>query len=64
MIGKRRACRVCSCWFCRLKGGFALVSTPRLKVLNLEKARVMWKLLRGGKLVLNLYSKLVLRLPG
>ncbi|NXW05380.1 BPIB4 protein, partial [Fregetta grallaria] len=35
-----------------------------LKVLNLESGRVSWKVLRGGELVLNLYSKLVLRLPG
>ncbi|RMB95718.1 hypothetical protein DUI87_27831 [Hirundo rustica rustica] len=45
-------------------GGFALVSTLRLKVLNLENARVSWKVLRGSELVLNLYSKLVLRFPG
>ncbi|NWW95466.1 BPIB4 protein, partial [Rhynochetos jubatus] len=35
-----------------------------LKALNLENIRVSWKVLRGGELVLNLYSKLVLRLPG
>ncbi|KAM3663974.1 BPI fold-containing family B member 4-like [Ammospiza nelsoni] len=35
-----------------------------LKVLNLENARVSWKVLRGTELVLNLYSKLVLRFPG
>ncbi|KAM6243348.1 uncharacterized protein M6G45_011558 [Spheniscus humboldti] len=35
-----------------------------LKVLNLENIRVSWKVLRGGELVLNLYSRLVLRLPG
>ncbi|XP_074409802.1 uncharacterized protein LOC102067329 [Zonotrichia albicollis] len=35
-----------------------------LKVLNLESARVSWKVLRGTELVLNLYSKLVLRFPG
>ncbi|NXW62124.1 BPIB4 protein, partial [Eurystomus gularis] len=35
-----------------------------LKVLNLENVRVSWKVLRGSELVLNLYSKLVLRLPG
>ncbi|XP_061864829.1 BPI fold-containing family B member 4-like isoform X2 [Colius striatus] len=38
--------------------------TPRLKALNLENARVSWKILPGGELVLNLYSRLVLRLPG
>ena len=40
------------------------MSTPRLKVLNLENVRVSWQVLRGSELVLNLYSKLVLRLPG
>ncbi|XP_041252045.1 BPI fold-containing family B member 4-like [Onychostruthus taczanowskii] len=35
-----------------------------LKVLNLENARVSWKVFRGSELVLNLYSKLVLRFPG
>ncbi|NXQ41078.1 BPIB4 protein, partial [Catharus fuscescens] len=35
-----------------------------LKVLNLENARVSWKVVRGTELVLNLYSKLVLRFPG
>ncbi|XP_050763578.1 BPI fold-containing family B member 4-like [Gymnogyps californianus] len=35
-----------------------------LKVLNLENVRVSWQVLRGSELVLNLYSKLVLRLPG
>ncbi|NXG01451.1 BPIB4 protein, partial [Sakesphorus luctuosus] len=35
-----------------------------LKVLNLENARVSWKVLRGTEIVLNLYSKLVFRLPG
>ncbi|XP_039575215.1 BPI fold-containing family B member 4-like [Passer montanus] len=35
-----------------------------LKVLNLENVRVSWKVLRGTELVLNLYSKLVLRFPG
>ncbi|OWK56624.1 BPI fold-containing family B member 4 [Lonchura striata] len=35
-----------------------------LKVLNLESARVSWKVLRGSELVLNLYSKLVLHFPG
>ncbi|KAJ7417458.1 hypothetical protein BTVI_32732 [Pitangus sulphuratus] len=35
-----------------------------LKVLNLENARVSWKVLHGSELVLNLYSKLVLRFPG
>ncbi|XP_052640184.1 BPI fold-containing family B member 4-like [Harpia harpyja] len=35
-----------------------------LKVLNFENIRVSWKVLRGGELVLNLYSKLMLRLPG
>lgn len=46
------------------QGGFALLSTPRLNVLNLENIRVSWQLLRGGELVLNLYSKVVLRFPG
>lgn len=46
------------------QGGFVSVSTPRLKVLNLENARVSWKLVRGTELVLNLYSKLVFRFPG
>lgn len=46
------------------QGGFASVSPPRLKVLNLENARVSWKVVRGTELVLNLYSKLVLRFPG
>ncbi|NXL89813.1 BPIB4 protein, partial [Alectura lathami] len=35
-----------------------------LKMLNLEKARASWKVLPGGELVLNLYSKLTLNLPG
>uniref|UniRef100_A0A8B9RVK4 Lipid-binding serum glycoprotein N-terminal domain-containing protein n=2 Tax=Accipitrinae TaxID=8955 RepID=A0A8B9RVK4_9AVES len=35
-----------------------------LKVLNFENIRVSWKVLPGGELVLNLYSKLMLRLPG
>uniref|UniRef100_A0A8V0YU95 Lipid-binding serum glycoprotein N-terminal domain-containing protein n=1 Tax=Gallus gallus TaxID=9031 RepID=A0A8V0YU95_CHICK len=35
-----------------------------LKVLNLERARVSWKVLPGGELVLNLYSRLKLSLPG
>ncbi|NXK48539.1 BPIB4 protein, partial [Chauna torquata] len=35
-----------------------------LKMLNLEKARVSWKVLPGSELVLNLYSKLTLSLPG
>ncbi|NXA03611.1 BPIB4 protein, partial [Sapayoa aenigma] len=35
-----------------------------LKLLNLENARVSWKVLRGTELVLNLYSKLVIHLPG
>ncbi|NXL37863.1 BPIB4 protein, partial [Glaucidium brasilianum] len=35
-----------------------------LKALNLENIRVSWKVLRGGELVLNLYSKLVFHLPG
>ncbi|NWS12354.1 BPIB4 protein, partial [Pachyramphus minor] len=47
-----------------LGGGLDSVSTPRLKVLNLENARVSWKVLHGTELVLNLYSKLVLRFPG
>ncbi|NWW07694.1 BPIB4 protein, partial [Oreocharis arfaki] len=48
-------------------GGRALQKTTRyawLKVLNLENARVSWKVLHGTELVLNLYSKLVLRFPG
>ncbi|NXO00448.1 BPIB4 protein, partial [Rhinopomastus cyanomelas] len=49
-----------------LGNGVPQDSTPFswLKVLNLENVRVSWKVLRGGELVLNLYSKLVLRLPG
>lgn len=35
-----------------------------LKVLNLERACVSWKVLPGGELVLNLYSRLKLSLPG
>ncbi|NXY81990.1 BPIB4 protein, partial [Alcedo cyanopectus] len=35
-----------------------------LKVLNLENVRVSWQVLHGNELVLNMYSKLVLRLPG
>ncbi|KAM6378674.1 uncharacterized protein J5M81_011273 [Pluvialis apricaria] len=35
-----------------------------LKVLNLENIRVSWRVLHGSELVLNLYSKLVLRFPG
>uniref|UniRef100_A0A8C8A6N6 Lipid-binding serum glycoprotein N-terminal domain-containing protein n=1 Tax=Otus sunia TaxID=257818 RepID=A0A8C8A6N6_9STRI len=35
-----------------------------LKALNLENIRVSWKVLRGSEIVLNLYSKLVFRLPG
>ncbi|XP_054701935.1 BPI fold-containing family B member 4-like [Grus americana] len=35
-----------------------------LSVLNLENVRVSWKVLRGGELVLNLYSKLAVCLPG
>ncbi|XP_061217260.1 uncharacterized protein LOC133216515 [Neopsephotus bourkii] len=35
-----------------------------LKVLNLENVRVSWRVLHGSEFVLNLYSKLVLRLPG
>ncbi|NWS74137.1 BPIB4 protein, partial [Crotophaga sulcirostris] len=39
-----------------LGGGLPLESTPFswLKVLNLENARVSWKIIRGGELVLNL----------
>ncbi|NXJ71462.1 BPIB4 protein, partial [Rostratula benghalensis] len=46
--------------------GVPLMSTPVswLKVLNLENVRVSWKVLHGSEIVLNLYSKLVLRLPG
>ncbi|KAI6074037.1 BPI fold-containing family B member 4-like protein [Aix galericulata] len=44
--------------------GLALVSTPRLKMLSLDKARASWKVLPGGELVLNLYSKLTFNLPG
>ncbi|XP_053937825.1 uncharacterized protein LOC128853853 [Cuculus canorus] len=49
-----------------LGGGVPLKPTgfTWLKVLNLENIRVSWKIIRGGELVLNLYSKLVLRLPG
>ncbi|CAN8191166.1 unnamed protein product [Coccothraustes coccothraustes] len=49
-----------------LGGGASQKMTPYawLKVLNLENARVSWKVLRGSELVLNLYSKLVLRFPG
>ncbi|NXM69660.1 BPIB4 protein, partial [Serilophus lunatus] len=50
-----------------LLGGGASQKQTRyawLKVLNLENARVSWKVLHGTELVLNLYSKLVLRLPG
>ncbi|KAM6053725.1 uncharacterized protein VSU04_011180 [Chlamydotis macqueenii] len=54
-----------------LLGGGLLGGVPQksmhfawLKALNLENIRVSWKVLRGGELVLNLYSKLVLRLPG
>lgn len=46
------------------QGRIASVSTSRLKVLNLENVRVSWKVFHGSELVLNLYSKLVLRLPG
>ncbi|XP_071671611.1 uncharacterized protein [Patagioenas fasciata] len=35
-----------------------------LKALNLENVRVSWQILSGRELVLKLYSKLVLRLPG
>ncbi|XP_047906633.2 BPI fold-containing family B member 4-like [Anser cygnoides] len=35
-----------------------------LKVLSLDKARASWKVLPGGELVLNLYSKLTFSLPG
>ncbi|XP_064377799.1 BPI fold-containing family B member 4-like isoform X2 [Dromaius novaehollandiae] len=35
-----------------------------LKVLNLENIRASWKVVPGGELVLNLYSKLTLSLPG
>uniref|UniRef100_A0A672TX21 Lipid-binding serum glycoprotein N-terminal domain-containing protein n=1 Tax=Strigops habroptila TaxID=2489341 RepID=A0A672TX21_STRHB len=35
-----------------------------LKVLNLENVRVSCKVVHGSEFVLNLYSKLVLRLPG
>ncbi|KAK2520773.1 hypothetical protein Q9233_011409, partial [Columba guinea] len=45
-------------------GDFASASTPRLKALNLENVRVSWQILSGRELVLKLYSKLVLRLPG
>ncbi|XP_072206528.1 BPI fold-containing family B member 4-like [Excalfactoria chinensis] len=50
-------------------GGSAAVPQPSqrlawLKVLNLERARVSWKVLPGGELVLNLYSRLKLSLPG
>ncbi|NXS64020.1 BPIB4 protein, partial [Brachypteracias leptosomus] len=49
-----------------LGGGVPLQSThfSWLKVLNLENVRVSWKVLRGSELVLSLYSKLVVRLPG
>ncbi|NWU77710.1 BPIB4 protein, partial [Onychorhynchus coronatus] len=50
-----------------LLGGGTSQKIPRyawLKVLNLENARVSWKVLHGSELVLNLYSKLVLRFPG
>ncbi|XP_071882558.1 uncharacterized protein [Anas platyrhynchos] len=35
-----------------------------LKMLSLDKARASWKVLPGGELVLNLYSKLTFNLPG
>ncbi|XP_071616395.1 BPI fold-containing family B member 4-like [Heliangelus exortis] len=35
-----------------------------LKVLNIENLQMSWKILHGGELVLNLYSKLVLQFPG
>ncbi|XP_035199850.1 BPI fold-containing family B member 4-like [Oxyura jamaicensis] len=35
-----------------------------MKMLSLDKARASWKVLPGGELVLNLYSKLTFNLPG
>ncbi|XP_068768931.1 BPI fold-containing family B member 4-like isoform X2 [Struthio camelus] len=50
-----------------LGGGVPQKSTQGfawLKVLNLEDIRASWKVLHGSELVLNLYSKLTLNLPG
>ncbi|NXA56217.1 BPIB4 protein, partial [Nothocercus julius] len=50
-----------------LGGGVPQMSTQGfdwLKVLNLETIRASWKVVPGGELLLNLYSKMTLNLPG